>query len=81
MDHQDWKQVTLVKNPNARRSGESKSTMIAKAARAGNVSVEKKFAAGGNKSAHSSVLPNARKLEEETEEFKGGWRKMWTGKW
>ena len=62
---QDWETVTLGKKTVANTKG-AKSAQVAAASRAGTLQVEKRFAGGENKSAHSAPI-NARALEESEE--------------
>ncbi|GLE01757.1 hypothetical protein PINS_up010595 [Pythium insidiosum] len=50
--------------------GVSKEAVLNQARRQGNVITEQKYNAGTNKSAHSGATVNARKLEEDTDNFK-----------
>mmetsp|Transcript_1182 Transcript_1182/g.1927 ORF Transcript_1182/g.1927 Transcript_1182/m.1927 type:complete len:144 (-) Transcript_1182:171-602(-) len=67
---QDWTPVVVTKSAKNRNSGKSQAQIIAQAKRSGQVTTERKFASGENKSAHSAVGGNLAKLENETEEFK-----------
>uniref|UniRef100_A0A7S2VK29 HTH cro/C1-type domain-containing protein n=1 Tax=Zooxanthella nutricula TaxID=1333877 RepID=A0A7S2VK29_9DINO len=66
---QDWAPVVWTKS--GPKGKASKSTAEVNAARrsGGEVDTSKKITAGGNKSAHSQV-PNAKKLDENTETFR-----------
>ncbi|CAN0178560.1 unnamed protein product [Phaeothamnion confervicola] len=66
--NQDWEEVTLRKGRAPQTAG-AKNVALAQAARAGAVTTERKFTGGTNASAHHQPA-NARKLDEETEEFK-----------
>lgn len=63
---QDWNPVVVDKR-GQRMTGESKKQHITRALRTGSAVAEKKFTAGANKSAHSGVLGNAKKIEESEE--------------
>mmetsp|Transcript_6569 Transcript_6569/g.9930 ORF Transcript_6569/g.9930 Transcript_6569/m.9930 type:complete len:149 (-) Transcript_6569:24-470(-) len=69
MSGQDWSTVTISRT-GRKQSAQEKNQSLQRAMRSGNISTERKFAAGENKSVHASTGKNMRKLDEETEEFK-----------
>ena len=69
MSDQDWTPVVLTKTAKQKARGLSSAQAVAQAKVAGNLTSEKRIAAGENKSAHAGGGPGMRKLEESTEEF------------
>jgi putative transcription factor len=70
MDQQDWTPVTITKTAKQKAAGLSSAHAVAQAKMSGAVSTERRFGAAENKSAHSAVGANLKKLEDSTEEFK-----------
>lgn len=67
---QDWESVNVGKSTLSRPKPKTNAA-LSSLQRAGLVSAEKRYGAGGNTSAHSSTVMSARKLEE-TDELKHG---------
>eukprot|EP01083_Nonionella_stella_P045799 122792_1 len=65
---QDWGAVNVGRSTTARKKPTSNGA-ISSLKRAGLISTEQRYGAGGNKSAHNSTTMSARKLEE-TDELK-----------
>lgn len=66
-----WETVTFDKRgPGGRVSGQSQKQTLMKAQRAGAVSAQAKFGAGGNKSGTTGANRSAAKMDAETETFK-----------
>mmetsp|Transcript_11497 Transcript_11497/g.32686 ORF Transcript_11497/g.32686 Transcript_11497/m.32686 type:complete len:144 (-) Transcript_11497:151-582(-) len=66
---QDWAPVVFQKSGPKGKASKSASEVNAARRTGAAVDTDKKFNAGGNKSAHS-VVPNSKKLDENTETFK-----------
>merc|ERR1712050_752969 len=66
---QDWSPVILTKAAPKGKAAKTSSAVNAARRSGAEVETDKKINAGGNKSAHSSV-PNAKKLDENTENFR-----------
>lgn len=67
--HQDWEPVVLQKRTPHGAVPET-SRALNRALREGKVEVVERFGAGGNKTRRPSAPPNARRLDQETEDFK-----------
>jgi putative transcription factor len=71
MSEQDWTVVTLKKSDKQKaKEAFTDQRSLAQAKASGVVAIEKKHAAGENKSAHAAPAGNLRKLEESTDEYK-----------
>mmetsp|Transcript_25930 Transcript_25930/g.74890 ORF Transcript_25930/g.74890 Transcript_25930/m.74890 type:complete len:144 (+) Transcript_25930:102-533(+) len=68
-DQQDWNPVVLSKTGPKGKAAKSATEVNAARRSGAAVDTDKKFAAGENKSAHA-VVPNAKKLDENTETFR-----------
>lgn len=66
--YQDWAPVTISRG-GRRAHGEKKKTAVARALRSGTAVTSRRYASGENKSAHSHVGMDLRKVEAETENF------------
>lgn len=65
---QDWAPVTIDRR-GRRGVGESKRAAVSRAVRSGVAVAQRKYASGENKSAHSAVGMDLRKVEAEDENF------------
>lgn len=61
---QDWAPVSAGRGSGVRKAAPKTARELSMAKAAGLVSTEKRYGAGGNKSAHSGTILSARKLEE-----------------
>merc|ERR1719150_1588542 len=66
---QDWAPVVWNKSAPKGKAAKSSSEVNAARRNGGDIETSKKFNAGGNQSAHS-VVPNAKKLDENTATFR-----------
>mmetsp|Transcript_15382 Transcript_15382/g.14745 ORF Transcript_15382/g.14745 Transcript_15382/m.14745 type:complete len:139 (+) Transcript_15382:204-620(+) len=70
MGDQDWTPVTVTKTAAQRNVGKSTAQAQSQAKVDGTLSTERRFGTSENKSAHSAVGSNLKKLEDSTESFK-----------